>query len=500
MIQPVEPNGCNYFELLDVPMVFSLDVNKLESNYKDKQRRLHPDMYSTKSNEEKTASTTSSSTINQAYQILKNPVDRARYLLMLNRIDVMEEGITMQGSGLMQYVRCHPYANCWHNERQFTSSYSSTNTNTTNINNNNNNNNNNISDNSSNNTLTSAIPVPVPVASHSSSRSRASSPLINGNEQQSQQSSSSSSSSSPPTVPISTTTKHSSTFFMGLSFDASTRRCDLSAVTYEFERRVMSWPMLKTGMKIEIKLHTRSSLPGFVYSTECQPSSTTGCTPIKKTCASNGIASSGSGEVVVDEDSHSHNHNHIDHRISNDVDVDMEMVNELSEDLFADMFIGASSSSSSSAPLSSMSMHARRVNTSTSTNSSPVSGDLGLHSESCDHHDKQQQQQSQDQCGCEYSSTLLVPQRSNSPLLPPLTQTLTKREATTAGSNNTHHSNSRRTDNNNSPTSNDINTTSSHTTTNTTPTANINNYDNDDNNDNVTANSGHSDRFSSDLP
>jgi molecular chaperone HscB len=83
-IQKLDQKSCNYFCLLSVPEEFDIDYQKLESEYKNLQKLLHPDKFTMKSNEERDRSTHNSSVVNQAYQIMKSPVDRAVYLVSLN--------------------------------------------------------------------------------------------------------------------------------------------------------------------------------------------------------------------------------------------------------------------------------------------------------------------------------------------------------------------------------------------------------------------------------
>lgn len=101
-IQPLKNNDdCNYFELLEMPMTFSIDPTLLENNFKMKQKKIHPDLFATKTNEEQIASSISSSTINQAYQVLKKPTDRAQYLLKLKGINVFDENSAYENPKLM---------------------------------------------------------------------------------------------------------------------------------------------------------------------------------------------------------------------------------------------------------------------------------------------------------------------------------------------------------------------------------------------------------------
>lgn len=62
---------------------FDLDIVELESKYKALQRRLHPDRFSTAPEQQKEYSLEQASIVNQAYEVLKRPLQRATYLVRL---------------------------------------------------------------------------------------------------------------------------------------------------------------------------------------------------------------------------------------------------------------------------------------------------------------------------------------------------------------------------------------------------------------------------------
>lgn len=64
----------DYFSLFDVPRKVNIDIGVLEHRYKDLQKHLHPDKFSTKSMEERRLSTAASSYANQAYQVWRYSV------------------------------------------------------------------------------------------------------------------------------------------------------------------------------------------------------------------------------------------------------------------------------------------------------------------------------------------------------------------------------------------------------------------------------------------
>mmetsp|Transcript_12657 Transcript_12657/g.18646 ORF Transcript_12657/g.18646 Transcript_12657/m.18646 type:complete len:261 (-) Transcript_12657:60-842(-) len=89
-IQPLR-DATNYFEILKCPVHFDLDMKFLESNFWALQKKLHPDLFSHKSQEEQEFSAMNSSMVNNAYQTLRDPVERVKYLLGLYGMDVLSE-------------------------------------------------------------------------------------------------------------------------------------------------------------------------------------------------------------------------------------------------------------------------------------------------------------------------------------------------------------------------------------------------------------------------
>jgi len=68
-----------------------VDAAALESAYRDIQSRIHPDRYAHAGDAERRASMQWTTRVNEAYRTLKSPVQRARYLLELNGVDVAFE-------------------------------------------------------------------------------------------------------------------------------------------------------------------------------------------------------------------------------------------------------------------------------------------------------------------------------------------------------------------------------------------------------------------------
>ena len=76
-----------YFTLFDLPVGFTLDEDTLESRYRTLAARFHPDRFAAASAFEQKQAVMMSATVNEAYRTLKNPIDRAAYLLKEQGID-----------------------------------------------------------------------------------------------------------------------------------------------------------------------------------------------------------------------------------------------------------------------------------------------------------------------------------------------------------------------------------------------------------------------------
>lgn len=81
----------NHFALFDLPVSFELDGDLLASRYREMQRSVHPDRYANASDRERRLSVQRAAQINEAYQCLRKPQTRARYLLQLHGIDFDDE-------------------------------------------------------------------------------------------------------------------------------------------------------------------------------------------------------------------------------------------------------------------------------------------------------------------------------------------------------------------------------------------------------------------------
>ena len=91
----------NYFELFNLPEKFEIDSVRLQENYRSIQKEIHPDRFATSTENEKTQSMIKSTQVNDAYQTLKSPTKRAKYILSLHK---SVEKITLPPDFLMQQM------------------------------------------------------------------------------------------------------------------------------------------------------------------------------------------------------------------------------------------------------------------------------------------------------------------------------------------------------------------------------------------------------------
>ena len=78
----------NHFELFGLKPAYALDLDHLDRAYRDIQAEVHPDRFARAGDAERRASMQMTTQVNEAYRVLKSPVQRARYILELNGVDV----------------------------------------------------------------------------------------------------------------------------------------------------------------------------------------------------------------------------------------------------------------------------------------------------------------------------------------------------------------------------------------------------------------------------
>lgn len=81
-VQPLSKE-LDYFTCLGLPRLLNIDPATLEAKYYELSRAFHPDFFQAKTETEKQISLGNSALLNTAYGTLKDPVQRAEYLLKL---------------------------------------------------------------------------------------------------------------------------------------------------------------------------------------------------------------------------------------------------------------------------------------------------------------------------------------------------------------------------------------------------------------------------------
>ena len=84
----------NHFQLFGLPLRYAVDDAALEQTWRTLAARVHPDRYATASAVERRVAMEWASNINEAYRILKSPLNRARYLCELSGCDIQAESNT----------------------------------------------------------------------------------------------------------------------------------------------------------------------------------------------------------------------------------------------------------------------------------------------------------------------------------------------------------------------------------------------------------------------
>eukprot|EP01023_Acetabularia_acetabulum_P066778 TRINITY_DN9066_c0_g2_i1.p1 TRINITY_DN9066_c0_g2~~TRINITY_DN9066_c0_g2_i1.p1 ORF type:complete len:245 (-),score=12.44 TRINITY_DN9066_c0_g2_i1:61-795(-) len=104
-VQPARLKS-SYYEVMGIHQIgFNIDLQQLDKRYKALQLLLHPDKFEIKSSKEREYSLQQASLVNNAYNTLKNPLARAKYLCNLygwpNQLD--DEG-TMEDPELLMQI------------------------------------------------------------------------------------------------------------------------------------------------------------------------------------------------------------------------------------------------------------------------------------------------------------------------------------------------------------------------------------------------------------
>jgi molecular chaperone HscB len=81
----------DYFALFGLPTRYRFDPDQLDRAYRALQRDIHPDRHAAGNDAQRRLALQSSAHVNEAYRALKDPVERAQYLLSLRGVDAQAE-------------------------------------------------------------------------------------------------------------------------------------------------------------------------------------------------------------------------------------------------------------------------------------------------------------------------------------------------------------------------------------------------------------------------
>ena len=81
----------NHFQLFGLAQSFQVDMAQLEQQYRALQALVHPDKSAHLPDSEQRLAMQRATLVNEAYQTLRSPIRRARYLLSLYGVDTQEE-------------------------------------------------------------------------------------------------------------------------------------------------------------------------------------------------------------------------------------------------------------------------------------------------------------------------------------------------------------------------------------------------------------------------
>ena len=91
----------NFFELFGLAPIFEIDKTALHSEQRRLQSSYHPDRFASASEQEKRLSVQAAAWINQAFDTLRDPVKRSRYLLELNGAELPDDSATTSDTAFL---------------------------------------------------------------------------------------------------------------------------------------------------------------------------------------------------------------------------------------------------------------------------------------------------------------------------------------------------------------------------------------------------------------
>jgi len=94
----------SFFELFNLPVSFEVNLKALSARFREAQRTAHPDKFANAGEAERRLSVQMAARINEAYQVLKDPLSRGRYLLELRGVALDDADTAFDGVFLMEQM------------------------------------------------------------------------------------------------------------------------------------------------------------------------------------------------------------------------------------------------------------------------------------------------------------------------------------------------------------------------------------------------------------
>lgn len=92
----------SYFELFGLSEGFDVDLKALSSRYQVLQKQLHPDKFVNATKHERRISLQQAAQVNSAFQTLKDPLARARYLLEIKGLNSNDDTTTIRDIAFLE--------------------------------------------------------------------------------------------------------------------------------------------------------------------------------------------------------------------------------------------------------------------------------------------------------------------------------------------------------------------------------------------------------------
>jgi molecular chaperone HscB len=88
-VEPRFPH--NYYDFFEIPHQLSIDLKDLERRFYALSRKWHPDRFARAATRERDEAVDAAALLNDGYRVLRDPIQRAAYLLKENGFDVGEQ-------------------------------------------------------------------------------------------------------------------------------------------------------------------------------------------------------------------------------------------------------------------------------------------------------------------------------------------------------------------------------------------------------------------------